>query len=313
MTDKLKNLYNNSEPALIDLAILTQKEYLAPDINTPYISQIHLEESLVMAALREQNLSVGRLSWDDASQDWSQCRALLFRSTWDYYHRYGEFAPWLSKVSGLTRLLNSAEILRWNIDKHYLADVAGQGVRIVPTQFLARGSAVNLANLMRQNDWRDAIIKPAISGGARLTFRVSSNNLDDVKTQLNSCLQNEDMMLQPFIDSVLSDGELSLIVIDGQCTHAVRKVPKAGDFRVQDDHGGVVMGHNASDEERAFAEQAVAACPQMPLYARVDVVRDGSGQLCLMELELIEPELFLRFFTPAAQRLAQAIARHLSI
>ena len=103
-----------------------------------------------------------------------------------------------------------------------------------------------------------------------------------------------------------------MIVIDGQCTHAVRKVPKAGDFRVQDDHGGVVMAHTASEEERLFAERAVAACPALPLYARVDVVRDDCGQLCLMELELIEPELFLRFYTPAAWCLAQAIARQLA-
>ncbi len=297
--------------ATIDVAILTQREYLASDINIPYIAQIHLEESLLVAGLAKHGLVAKRLAWDDPEQDWSQCRVLLFRTTWDYFHRYDEFAPWLQRVSAQTRLLNSAEILRWNIDKHYLADIAAKGVTIVPTHFIERGETVDLAQLLQQKHWSQAIVKPAISGGARLTFRVDQHTIVAINDELNRCLREEAMMVQPFIETVLDQGELSLIVIDGVCTHAVRKVPKPGDFRVQDDHGGVVMGHDPKPDERAFAEAAVAACPQAPLYARVDVVRDGQGQLRIMELELIEPELFLRFYTPSAQRLADAIAREL--
>jgi glutathione synthase/RimK-type ligase-like ATP-grasp enzyme len=119
------------------------------------------------------------------------------------------------------------------------------------------------------------------------------------------------MLLQDFQESVLNQGEISFIVIGGRCTHAVCKRPKAGDFRVQDDHGGTVTEYHCSAEEAQFAERAVLACPEMPLYARVDVVRDQRGGLVVMELELLEPELFFRFHPPAADALAHALAKHL--
>jgi glutathione synthase/RimK-type ligase-like ATP-grasp enzyme len=118
------------------------------------------------------------------------------------------------------------------------------------------------------------------------------------------------MMVQRFEPAIVAEGELSLIVIDGATTHAIRKTARAGDFRVQDDHGGTVHAHAPSAEERAFAEAAVAACPSLPLYARVDFVRDGGG-FRLMELELVEPELFFRFHPPAADTLARALAEKL--
>jgi glutathione synthase/RimK-type ligase-like ATP-grasp enzyme len=118
----------------------------------------------------------------------------------------------------------------------------------------------------------------------------------------------EAMLVKPFQADVLERGELSLVVIGGVFTHAIRKAPRPGDFRVQDDHGGTVHAHAATPEEIDFATSAVARCPGAPAYARVDAVRDSAGHLCVMELELIEPELFLRFHAPAARRLADHLA-----
>ena len=118
-------------------------------------------------------------------------------------------------------------------------------------------------------------------------------------------------MVQRFEPAIVAEGELSLIVIDGRTTHAIRKTARAGDFRVQDDHGGTVHPYAPSAEECAFAEAAVAACPSQPLYARVDFVRDAVGGFRLMELELVEPELFFRFHPPAAAVLARALAENL--
>ena len=157
----------------------------------------------------------------------------------------------------------------------------------------------------------EAILKPAVSGAARHTYRLNAANLDAHEAVLLELLREEAMMLQPFRSSLLTQGELSLIVVGGRCTHAVRKIAKAGDFRVQDDHGGTVHPHTPAADEIAFAESAVAACPQAPLYARVDAVRDAAGALSLMELELVEPELFFRFHPPAADALAAAIAERL--
>lgn len=295
-----------------DVVLLTQREYLAPNLDEPYICQLQLEEALLLKPLRERGLAVTRLSWDDSQQDWSRCKALVFRSTWDYFFRYREFAPWLNAVSDKTQLFNNAALLRWNIDKHYLADLQAAGVAIVETVFVEKGSIAPLAAVLRKQGWNEAVFKPVVSGSARLTYRVDPANAAAMQSTFADCVAKESMMVQPFLRNVLAQGEFSFIVIDGVCTHAVRKVPKAGDFRVQDDHGGTVLAHVATTEEVQFAERAVAACPSMPLYARVDAVRDDSGALRLMELELIEPELFLRFHTPAAQRLAAAIARELA-
>lgn len=295
-----------------DVVLLTQREYLAGNTDEPYICQLQLEEALIAKPLRERGLRVTRLAWDDPTQDWSRCQLLVFRSTWDYFFRFREFSPWLNQFSGQCQLINSARLLRWNIDKHYLADLQAAGVPIVDTVFVEHGSVTPLATVLRKQGWTEVVFKPVVSGSARLTYRVGPANAPAMQGPFADCVARESMMVQPFMQRVLDEGELSLIVIDGVCTHAVRKVPKAGDFRVQDDHGGHVLAHLASREEIAFAERAVAACPERPLYARVDVVRDDAGGLRLMELELIEPELFLRFHTPAARQLAQALAAQLA-
>ena len=237
----------------------------------------------------------------------------MFRSTWDYFDRFAEFAPWLERVASLTRLFNSAELVRWNMDKHYLADLAARGVRLPSTHYLERGSRATLRGALAAAGWPEAILKPAISGAARHTYRIRAENVDAHEAVLAELLAAEAMLLQPFQERVMTEGEVSLIVIGGCCTHAVRKIAKPGDFRVQDDHGGTVHPHVASAEEIAFAEQAVAACPAPPIYARVDAVRDHAGALTLMELELIEPELFLRFHPAAAEALAAAIHRHIGL
>jgi glutathione synthase/RimK-type ligase-like ATP-grasp enzyme len=153
-------------------------------------------------------------------------------------------------------------------------------------------------------------MKPAVSGAARLTFRVDASCTEELERTFAQCVAKEAMLVQPFMPSVLEKGEVSLIVVDGRCTHAVRKKPKAGDFRVQDDHGGTVHHHEPCAAEIAAAERAVSACPHSALYARVDLVEDGDV-LRVMELELIEPELFFRFCPAAAQHLARAVVASL--
>ncbi|MEW9897827.1 hypothetical protein ABWL39_04240 [Chitinivorax sp. PXF-14] len=294
----------------LDVAILTDARFVKPNPDDPYNCQIFLEEAWLAHYLRHHGLTVARVAWDDPDFDWSRTRAAVLRSTWDYFDRYAEFEPWLNQVAGQTLLFNRFDLLQWNLDKHYLRDLAEQGVDIVPTKFVEQGEQADLARLMQDFMWREAVIKPAVSGAARLTFRVTPESAAEHQAIFDDCLKNEAMMVQPFVPAVLEQGELSLIVIDGKFTHAIRKTPKAGDFRVQDDHGGVVHPYFPAADEITFAERAVAACPVLPAYARVDVVRD-QGKLRIMELELVEPELFFRFSPQAADRLAQAIAKQL--
>lgn len=294
-----------------DIIILTDERYEVPDETNWYQANILGEERLLMKGLEARGLRTKRVAWSNAEFEWKRARAAVFRSTWDYFERFAEFSAWMDGVAGGLRFFNEPELVRWNVDKHYLRDLAGRGVNVPVTQFIERGERITLREVMGANGWSEAILKPVVSGAARHTYRLNAENLEAHESVLRKLLREESMMVQPFLGNVLTQGELSLMVIGGRCTHAVRKMAKQGDFRVQDDHGGTVHPHTPTADKIAFAEHAVAACPQMPLYARVDAVRDDSGALSLMELELVEPELFFRFHPPAADALAAAIADRL--
>ena len=295
----------------IDVVILTEDRYVMLDAGDAYQCNIRTEETLIADALRASGLTVARHSWSDATIDWGAVGCALFRSTWDYFHRFAEFSRWLTHVSARTQLFNPAPLLRWNIDKHYLAELAAKGVAVVPTAFVEKGDATPLDAVLTRHGWHEAVFKPVVSGAARLTYRVDRATVAAHASIFADCVAAEAMIVQRFEPAIVNTGELSLMVIDGHTTHAVRKIAKAGDFRVQDDHGGTVHPHTPSAAERAFAEAAVRACPMMPLYARVDFVRSAAGDYRLMELELVEPELFFRFHPPAAKALAKAMVQRL--
>jgi len=294
-----------------DIIILTDERYEVPDETNWYQANILGEERLLMTGLGARGLSTKRVAWSNAHFDWKRARSAVFRSTWDYFDRFAEFSAWMDRVVSGLQFFNAPELVRWNVDKHYLRDLSERGVNMPVTLFIERGETTTLREVMEANGWAEAILKPVVSGAARHTYRLNAENLEAHEAVLCELLSEEAMMVQPFLGNVLKQGELSLMVIGGRCTHAVRKMAKQGDFRVQDDHGGTVHPHTPTADEIAFAEHAVAECPQIPLYARVDAVRDDSGALSLMELELVEPELFFRFHPPAADALAAAIAERL--
>jgi len=294
---------------LYDVIVLTEDRYESPNDLNLYNLQVLLEDEYVVSALKDKGLKVERKSWSDPSVNWADTTCILFRSTWDYFDRFPEFSEWLDRVSDETILLNSKEIIYWNLDKHYLSDLENKGVNCVETYYLEKGRSVRLEDFLADLDIKNAIIKPCVSGAARHTYKLNSVTCADYNETINDLLQEEAFMVQPFQENIIKTGELSLIVMGGKYTHAVRKVAKQGDFRVQDDHGGVVLGYTPTEEEIQFAEKAVAACNERPLYARVDMIRDNANKLAIMELELIEPELFFRFYKPAADRLADVIAQ----
>ncbi|WP_062786369.1 ATP-grasp domain-containing protein [Aquitalea pelogenes] len=297
---------------LFDVVVLTKHSLLELDTDDWYCKQVHHEDGLVLDALTKQGLRVARKAWDDPDFDWQQTRSLLFRTTWDYFDRYAEFRPWLNKVAKQTTLFNSAALIDWNIDKHYLRFIAEKGINVVKTHYIEKGDKRTLAQCLAESGWSDAILKPVVSGSARHTYRLAPTNTLALECTFAELVQQEALLLQPFQHAILTEGEISLMVIDGQFSHAIRKVPKTGDFRVQDDHGGSVHPHMASLEEQRFAEQAVACVPFDVLYARVDIVRDNAGQLAIMEVEMIEPELFFRYRPEAADSLASGLARRLA-
>ncbi|MBI1267839.1 MAG: hypothetical protein GC193_10465 [Cryomorphaceae bacterium] len=290
-----------------DVVILTEGKYINPVTVDWYAEQVLLEERLLQEALEELYLRVIRADWSDPNFDWSQTKTAVFRATWDYFHRFEEFSEWLAQTSGQTRLINSEKLIRWNVDKHYLNDLAAEGVNIVPSRFIKRNTRCDLQALCTASGGDGWVLKPTVSGAARHTYRLNDENVGRHQIVLDELLAVEDMILQPFIHSIPTLGELSLMVMNGEVTHAVRKLAKPGDFRVQDDFGGSVHPHEATLDEQEFAIRAVRACPEMPLYARVDVVVDNNGDLAISELELIEPELWMRLNPASARVLARGI------
>lgn len=293
----------------IDIVILTDKRYTNPTEKNPYIDNVLLEDQLVKEALEKEGLTVLRLAWDDINFDWNTTKYALFRTTWDYFDRFQEFSTWLKEVSQKTILLNSAKTIHWNIDKHYLQDLEKAGVEIVPTYIMEKGDPRSLAELHKELGWKKTVLKPCISGAARHTYKVNLQTIEKHEMLYKNLISNEAMMLQPFMEQIVIKGEISLVVINGIYTHAILKKAKTGDFRVQDDFGGSIHEYQPSKAEIAFAEKAVKACIEPPMYARVDIIWDNDNNLAISELELIEPELWFRHNKEAATQLAKGIVK----
>ncbi|MBX9624745.1 MAG: hypothetical protein K2X82_13140 [Gemmataceae bacterium] len=293
-----------------DVALLTDRRYVAADAPDGdwYLGNILHEDRLLRAELGRLGLSSARVEWGRPDQDWSAFRCAAFRTTWDYFDRLADFSAWLDRVQRQTRLCNPPATVLWNMDKHYLADLEARGVRVVRTRFVERGSFPGLRDLLDETGWDEAVIKPCVSGAARHTYRVGRAAAAALDAVVRPLAAAESLLLQPFERSVLEDGEDSLMVFRGRYSHAVRKTAKPGDFRVQDDHGGTVRPHQPTPAQIDLAERAIAACDPAPAYGRVDMIRDYEGEFAVMELELIEPELWLRLHPPAAAALAAAIA-----
>ncbi len=296
-------------PARAEIALVTQDRFEAPSPGHWYVDNILAEDGLLQAALAAHGVATQRVSWSRASVQWEGFAAVVLRTPWDYFERFAEFMGWLDHVAARTQLLNPPALVRWNVDKHYLRDLEARGVHTVPTVFVERGREASLAQLLHAHGLGEAVFKPAVSGAARHTYRVTPSSAGALEPVWAERLQHEAMLLQPLQRSVLDRGEVTVVVIDGQATHALCKRAKPGDFRVQDDHGGTLHDHVPTADELDLAERAMAACDPAPIYGRVDMVRGDDGRPAVMELEVVEPELWLRREPAAAERLAAAIAR----
>ena len=298
-----------------DIVVLTDHRYVAPKTRTPYIENVLQEDHLVLEAMEKQGLKVVRKAWDDPDFDWSTTQYALFRTTWDYFDRYTEFSEWLEKTSKRTRFINSKELIYWNIDKHYLQDLSKAGVTIPKTVFVEKGSTTTLLESIIKAKSEHGfiadtyILKPCVSGAARHTYKIAEDGVTDYESIFQELVKNEAMMLQEFQYNIVSEGEISMMVFNGEFTHAVLKIAKPGDFRVQDDFGGSVHKYNPNAEQIAFAKCVVEAAPELPLYARVDIFRDNNGSWALAELEIFEPELWFRLNPVAANVLAKGIRK----
>lgn len=286
-----------AEP-IFDVAIVTDRT----------VPRLDPDNALLLAELERRGLRVRPAVWDDPEFDAGDHRACVVRSTWDYLDRRDEFLAWAERTAARTSLWNPPATLRWNCHKRYLDELGRSGVPVLETAFLDRGEDVDLAALLDERGWAEAVCKPAVSASGRDTFRVTGG----VRTgpecdRFVALLSRRDVLVQRYLEPVESAGELSLVYIDGKFAHAVRQTPKAGEFRVQREFGGALEPITPGTDALLIGDRVLEAGPGRPLYARVDLLTDEAGQLRLNEYELIEPCLHLRVAPRTVARLADAI------
>ena len=249
-----------------DVVIVTDHKHVQAS-EDPLVQTIQYEDGLVKQALIHIGLKAEIVSWDDPHFNWSLTRSIVFRSTWDYFKRFEEFSKWLKTVSEQTILFNSKDIIHWNIDKHYLQELSDKGINIAVTHFIERGEHITLKALHEKLAWTETVLKPCVSGTARHTYRLNRSNIESHEIFFQQLIAEESMMLSPFQYDIVQTGERFLVLLNGVYTHAVLKMAKPGDFRVQDSFGGSVHAYEPTQLEVKFAQLVVNACPE-PSYLR---------------------------------------------
>lgn len=266
-------------------------------------------DHLVYEPMRQRGWAVVDVPWT-AETDWSAFDAVVIRSPWDYQSDPDRFLALLKEIErSPARLFNSLEICRWNLDKIYLRDLQQRGVRIIPTKWMDRLTGDALSEALEHSD--RIVVKPRVGAGADDTFVIGRERSESWEAVLG-IYADKPLMTQPFVPSIQTEGEASLFYFAGQYSHAIIKKPKQGDFRVQEEHGGIIEAIQPSQMHREIGQQAIDAISQRLLYARVDVVQLPDGNLAIIELELIEPSLYFPFDVGSPDRFADAFCQMMS-
>lgn len=266
-------------------------------------------DHLTHAPLARRGWHVEPVSWR-ALVTWDEYELVIIRSPWDYQEDPSAFLAVLEQIAASrARLYNPLPMVRWNICKTYLRDLQEAGLAIVPTQWLSGLDEQMIPKLCAGFGTDRIVVKPWVGANAHDTFVLRAAGAPDDSARAVARFAEREVMVQPFVARVQTEGEFSLIYLGGRYSHAVLKTPCAGDFRVQEEHGGVIQTVQPAAELRALADRVVHAVDGHLLYARVDLVRLSSGQPAVMELELIEPSLYLSYDEQAPERFAEAIAQ----
>jgi glutathione synthase/RimK-type ligase-like ATP-grasp enzyme len=278
----------------IDIAFVTASELPIPERET----------HLIAAAAENHGLRAEIIEWG-SNVDWTKLSLVVIRTTWDYFKHLLEFLAWARKVDKLTRLVTPYSIIEWNSSKRYLLELSRKGVPVVPTILLKRGAVNTIEGALENSGLAELVIKPAVSASAFGIMRAKTEGPESIH-HLEKLLAEGDILIQPFVPDVLVAGEVSMMYFDGEFSHASRKRPAPGEYRVQDEYGGTVHPHAPSAEEFDVADAALSATPGPTTYARIDLVKLENRSV-VMELELIEPELFLSSSPESVQVFARKL------
>ncbi len=267
---------------------------------------LQASDEVLAAAFETLGHGVTPAPWNGAQGVFAQADAIIIRSTWDYHKAPDDFARWLDSLRDDGRVFNAPSLMRWNMSKHYLLDLAAKGAPL-PSMRSVEPDARSIATAMDALGLMEAVVKPhigATGSGLSLVRRTDQAGIAAAAGKLGA-----PGFVQALIPEIASAGETSLIFIAGAFTHAVTKRPKSGEILCQADHGGSTERASPPDWAIAQAQKILAMAPAAPFYARIDVVL-LDGRLQLMEVELIEPELFFTYSPDAAARFAAALIQH---
>ena len=262
-------------------------------LSTDNLENFFTYDKLLIEPMKNIGWIAEEVSWRNENVNWSDYDSVIVRSTWDYQNDSEKFIGVLEKINGVSHLENDLDLMKWNMNKNYLFDLEQKGVKIVDTIWERKFNR-NLAHEYFDKLGTDEIIiKPNISANADNTFRLTREKLDKNLGQLEKIFTAREFMVQPFLNSIIEEGEYSLFFFDGKFSHSVLKKPKENDFRVQEEHGGNIQPFKVSSELILIAENIIKKLSTIPLYGRVDLVRTKKNEFALIELELIEPSLYL--------------------
>lgn len=261
-------------------------------LTTDNLEAFFVYDRMLEAPLKSLGWELTEVSWHAKNHNWEQYDAVIVRSTWDYQAHCQDFLTCLQVIDNSSAVLcNSMSLIKWNISKHYLKELENKGVPIIPTLWADELQEQNFAAAFAKFGCDEIVIKPYVSANADGTYRLTPAQVTEQLPLIMQEYKERSAMLQPFLSSIIEEGEYSLFYFNSQYSHAICKRPAKGDFRVQEEHGGQLNSIEPSKAMFALAEQTIDALPEEALYARVDIVSLNGG-LMIIEVELIEPSLY---------------------
>lgn len=273
-----------------------------------------IDDDLAREPLEALGWAVESIPWDAPQVDWGRFDLAVIRSAWDYHRRLPEFLAVLEEIRGAgTSVANPIPLVRHNTDKRYLRELGEAGFPVVPTLWLEGGlPRGGLAGILDRLDAPEVVLKPLVGAGAEDTLRIHREELSAREGEVTALFGERGVQVQPFLRSVVEEGEYSLIYLGGTFSHAILKVPAPGDFRVQEEFGSEIVAVRPLPDQFETAARILAGVQgaEEALYARVDLVRMPEGGWALMELELVEPSLYLRMDPEAPGRFARALVSY---
>jgi len=282
---------------------MKQCAFLTLDERDDYV----IDDEHAIAPLADLGWEVSTLSWRQTGIPWSRFDAVIIRSTWDYWNDVPTFLETLARINRETRLANPLDLVHWNLAKTYMRDLEGKGIGVVPTLWLDGLDGSSAAHCADRLGTNEMVVKPVIGANGQDAFRFSHDEEPARWAGISARFPGRACMVQPFMHNVITEGEYSLFFFNGVFSHAILKTPAANEFRSQEEHGAEVRAIDPEPGLLARARQAIAALSTVPLYGRIDFVRNAAGDFDVMELELIEPSMYLRMSPQAPARFAEAI------